>query len=160
MILNRQRRVRVSIRALEEFLGRTRQLLRVTDEAVCVCLVTNAEITKWNRSYRGKNVPTDVLSFRSDDSLPAKKSKLRTEREIRSPRKSLSSSHSYLGDIAIAPAVARLNARRLGRTFHDEMCILVLHGMLHLMGYDHETDHGQMERREKRLRRALGLGLC
>ena len=67
------------------------------------------------------------------------------------------SSASYLGDIAIAPAVARRNARRFGRTFDDEMRILILHGMLHLMGYDHETDTGQMDRREKRLRRALGL---
>ena len=67
------------------------------------------------------------------------------------------SSTSYLGDIAIAPAVARRNARHLGRKFEDEMRILILHGMLHLMGYDHETDSGQMERRERRLRRSLGL---
>jgi probable rRNA maturation factor len=63
----------------------------------------------------------------------------------------------YLGDIAVAPAVARRNARRFGRTFAEEMHILILHGMLHLMGYDHETDTGQMDRRERRLRRALGL---
>jgi probable rRNA maturation factor len=63
----------------------------------------------------------------------------------------------YLGDIAIAPAVARANAKELGRTFNVEMRILILHGILHLMGYDHETDDGQMERREMRLRRALGL---
>jgi probable rRNA maturation factor len=63
----------------------------------------------------------------------------------------------YLGDIAIAPGVARRNARRFGRTFNDEMRILLLHGMLHLMGYDHETDTGQMDRREQRLRRTLGL---
>ncbi len=67
------------------------------------------------------------------------------------------SSASYLGDIAIAPAVARRNARRFGRTFDDEMRILILHGILHLMGYDHETDTGEMDRREQRLRRALGL---
>jgi probable rRNA maturation factor len=70
---------------------------------------------------------------------------------------SSASSASYLGDIAIAPAVARRNARRFGRTFGEEMRILILHGMLHLMGYDHETDSGQMDRRERRLRRALGL---
>jgi len=64
---------------------------------------------------------------------------------------------SYIGDIAIAPAVARRNARRFGRSFEDEMRILILHGILHLMGYDHETDDGQMDRREQRLRRALGL---
>ena len=66
-------------------------------------------------------------------------------------------SASYLGDIAIAPAVARRNAHRFGRTFADEMRILIVHGMLHLMGYDHETDTGQMDRRERRVRRALEL---
>jgi probable rRNA maturation factor len=64
----------------------------------------------------------------------------------------------YLGDIAIAPEVARRNAASLGRKFADELRILILHGILHLIGYDHETDTGQMERRERRLRRALGLG--
>ena len=63
----------------------------------------------------------------------------------------------HLGDIAIAPAVAQRNARKFGRTFDDDMRILILHGMLHLMGYDHETDNGQMDRREQRVRRALGL---
>jgi probable rRNA maturation factor len=62
-----------------------------------------------------------------------------------------------VGDIAIAPAVARRNAQRLGRTFEQEMHILALHGMLHLMGYDHETDRGEMDRQERRMRRALGL---
>ena len=63
----------------------------------------------------------------------------------------------YLGDIAIAPSVARRNAPAFGRTFEKEMRILILHGVLHLMGYDHETDSGQMNRREMRLRRRLGL---
>lgn len=54
--------------------------------------------------------------------------------------------------------VARHNARRFGRTLGEEMRILILHGMLHLMGYDHETDAGEMVRRERRLRRTLGLG--
>ena len=67
-------------------------------------------------------------------------------------------SGDYLGDIAIAPEVARHNAEAFGRTFGDEMRILILHGILHLMGYDHETDTGQMERREQSLRRTLRLG--
>ena len=61
----------------------------------------------------------------------------------------------YLGDIAIAPEVARRNAKQFGRTFGDEMRILILHGILHLMGYDHETDTGQMERRENDVFAAL-----
>ena len=63
----------------------------------------------------------------------------------------------YLGDIAISPQTAQRNARRFGRTLPQELRILLLHGVLHLMGYDHETDRGQMERRERRLRRELGL---
>ena len=62
-----------------------------------------------------------------------------------------------VGDIAIAPAVARRNARALGRTFESELRILALHGLLHLMGYDHETDNGAMDRLESRLRRQLRL---
>lgn len=63
----------------------------------------------------------------------------------------------YLGDIAIAPGVARRNARRFGRRFGQELRILMLHGALHLLGYDHERDHGEMERLERRVRRRLGL---
>ena len=63
----------------------------------------------------------------------------------------------YLGDIAISPQTAQRNARRFGRTLPQELRILLLHGLLHLMGYDHDTDSGQMERRERRLRRELGL---
>jgi probable rRNA maturation factor len=64
---------------------------------------------------------------------------------------------SFLGDIAIAPGVAKRNAKSLGRTPPEELRILVLHGVLHLLGYDHETDRGEMDRIEQRMRRRLGL---
>jgi len=131
--MNRQRRVRVPLKQLEAFLVRARHALRLPAEALTICLVTNAQMARWNRIYRNKRGPTDVLSF------------------------SASSGSSYLGDIAIAPAVAHCNALRFQRTLEDEMRILILHGILHLMGYDHETDTGQMDRRERRLRRSLGL---
>lgn len=70
---------------------------------------------------------------------------------------SFTSPTSYLGDVAIAPAVARKNARRFGRTLSDELRILILHGVIHLMGYDHETDGGEMDRFEGSVRRSLGL---
>ena len=63
MILNRQRRVRVPVGALDGFLGHACKALRVPFDAVTICLVTNAEMARWNRLYRGKNRPTDVLSF-------------------------------------------------------------------------------------------------
>jgi probable rRNA maturation factor len=62
-----------------------------------------------------------------------------------------------LGDIAISPAIARRNAKAFGRTLSEEICILMLHGVLHLLGYDHETDRGEMERVETKLRSRLGL---
>jgi probable rRNA maturation factor len=145
MILNRQRSVRVSVKDLDDFLARARRMLRLPTESVSVCLVSNSDIARWNRAYRGKKGPTDVLSFRADEETGIGRSK--------PPR----ASAAYLGDIAIAPAVARRNARRFERTFGEEMRILILHGMLHLMGYDHETDSGQMDRRERKLRRSLGL---
>lgn len=165
MILNRQRRVRVSVRDIERFLTRARNVLRLPAESLTICLVTPTEIARWNRAYRGKNRPTDVLSFATIERDKHTRNKRPVGRR-RGDRgggdgfssASSASSTSYLGDIAIAPAVARANARRFGRTFDEEMRILILHGMLHLMGYDHETDNGQMDRRERRLRRRLGLG--
>ena len=64
---------------------------------------------------------------------------------------------NFLGDIAISPATARRNAKKYNRTLPNELQILILHGILHLLGYDHETDRGQMTRIEHRLRRKLGL---
>jgi len=151
MILNRQRGVRIHAQGLEKFLSRARRALRLPPEAVTVCLVSNSEIARWNRTYRRKSGPTDVLSFPADET--GGKNGPNGHKGPRVPP----SSDSYLGDIAIAPAVARRNAVRFGRTFGEEMRILILHGMLHLMGYDHETDTGQMDRRERRLRRDLGL---
>jgi len=169
LILNRQRRVKLSIPELQKFLVRAREALRLSADSFTVCLVGETEIAEWNRAYRGKARPTDVLSF------PAAGGGLKRGRGARERRKGRGKiprigadglfvppgegvlMPHYLGDVAIAPAVARRNAKRFGRTLEDEMRILILHGMLHLMGFDHETDAGQMERRERRLRRSLGL---
>ncbi|MGB8542049.1 MAG: rRNA maturation RNase YbeY [Candidatus Acidiferrales bacterium] len=156
MILNRQRQVRISVDDLEKFSARVRKLLKIPADAITVCLVSSADIAKWNRAYRGKNKPTDVLSFTTDE--PSVKRRIgKLPRKRTSAKSDVDDATPYWGDIAIAPAIARQNARRFGREFNDEMRILILHGMLHLMGYDHETDNGQMDRREMRLRRQLGL---
>ena len=86
-----------------------------------------------NRRFRGQDRATDVLSF------PA---------ELAGRRK-------YAGDVAISAEIAAQNARRLGHAAADEIKILVLHGLLHLAGYDHETDNGAMAHKEQRLRRQL-----
>ncbi len=147
MILNRQSRVRVALPALEKFSRRMKRELRLNGRELVVCLVSDTEMTRLNRKYRGKNKATDVLSFPSgqDGCVP----RLRLGQVSAGP--------TFLGDIAIAPQVAGRNAKRYGRALHDELRILILHGVLHLLGYDHETDSGQMERRELRLRRRLGL---
>ncbi len=76
----------------------------------------------------------------------------------RAPKRTpLAPEANFLGDIAISPATARSNAKKYDRTLPSELQILILHGVLHLLGYDHETDRGQMTRIENRLRRKLGL---
>jgi probable rRNA maturation factor len=152
MILNQQRQVRVRVASLNDFLRRACRAVGLPSQSLTVCLVNGAKIARWNLAYRKKRGPTDVLSFPSD-SLPSSRGKATPA----SARKA-SSSVPYLGDIAICPTVAQRNARRFGRTLDGELRILILHGILHLMGYDHERDSGQMDRRERRLRRALGLG--
>lgn len=161
MILNRQRSVRIPLRALNRFFARALRRLRLPPASVSIALVTNAEIARWNRAYRHKPRPTDVLSFPAMNSRSRKPERI-ARRNLKGGISTASftsspSSTSYLGDIAIAPSVARQNARRFRRTFTQEMQILILHGILHLLGYDHETDTGRMDRFEQRLRRELGL---
>jgi rRNA maturation RNase YbeY len=72
-------------------------------------------------------------------------------------KRALAPEVDFLGDIALSPATARRNAKKFNRTLPSELQILILHGVLHLVGYDHETDRGQMTRVENRLRRRLGL---
>src|SRR5271168_1316699 len=128
MILNQQRRVRVSISGLEKFLAAARKRLRLAPRSLTVALVTDAQIARWNRAYRGKNGPTDVLSFPADGSQP-EPATTRKHHQPRRPRAVRLSPPDYLGDIAIAPAVARRNALRFGRAVDHEMRILILHGV-------------------------------
>lgn len=146
--MNRQRALRIPLRQLEEFVARACRVLRLPSGSFTICLVGDAEMAEWNRAYRSKRGPTDVLSFPVDDEATSRKHK--PQRRV--------PPQEYLGDIAVAPAVARRNARRFGRSFSQELRILILHGILHLMGYDHETDTGQMDRYERRLRRRFGIG--
>ena len=98
------------------------------------CLVTgDAELQRLNREFRGKDYATDVLSFPAAPPCRA------------------------LGDIAISLARARSQARAFGHAAETEVRILMLHGVLHLLGMDHEADRGRMARAEKRWRARLGL---
>jgi probable rRNA maturation factor len=160
MIVNRQRAVALPVGALERFLRQLRRELKLGDAEVTVCLVSDAEIAGMNELFRKKAGPTDVLSFptvKRQKQMPSVGARIagHTRLRLRVPL-GLASGES-LGDIAIAPAVAKQNAKTYGRTFPSELKILILHGVLHLLGYDHETDRGEMNRAERRLRKRLGL---
>jgi probable rRNA maturation factor len=139
MIVNRQRRVNVPVKTLEDFFERVRQELRFPQNAVTIQFISDVAMARLNQNFCHKRGPTDVLSFPANGG----------SRPLQTA--------PYIGDIAISPQTARRNARRFSRTLPAEMRILILHGMLHLAGFDHETDHGEMDRLEKRLRRRLGV---
>ncbi len=121
----------VRARALALFAGKARRAVGLQGEVV-ILVTSNDEMQQFNRAYRGKNKPTDVLSFPSQ-----------------SPK--------MLGDIAVSVEIAADNAADLGHSTETEVKILILHGLLHLAGYDHETDNGKMEARETELRLHLKL---
>ena len=150
MILNRQRAVRLARRPLELFLRRVEQEFRLGDAGVTVCFVSDAEIARMNLAFRKKKGPTDVLSFPADQ-------KKRTKLYPEDTESADAAEKRYLGDIAIAPATARRYAKKNGRSLSSELRVLIVHGVLHLLGYDHETDRGEMDRIERKLRRRFGL---
>ena len=159
MILNRQRRIPVSLSSLTEFFERARHQLRFPENGVTVQLVSDSAMTRLNRTFRGKNAATDVLSFPAEPLRPRSGAHRGIQKTSRKEHAlpSQTGLDDYIGDIAISTEMARRNAQRLSRSFSAELRILLLHGMIHLAGYDHETDSGQMEKLERRLRRRLGL---
>jgi len=114
--------------ALSRFVRRAQKLARLSGE-VEILITGNRRIRELNRRFRGKDKSTDVLSF---------------------PR-------SGGGDIAISAEMAATNAERYGHAVADELKVLILHGILHLAGYNHERDNGEMAAREAAMRRQLGL---
>jgi probable rRNA maturation factor len=123
-------------RTLARFLAAAQRAVGLRGQ-VSVLLTTDAEIRRLNRTFRGIDNPTDVLSF------PASASPLGRER--------------IAGDLAISFPTARRQAGEHGHSPLIEIKILILHGLLHLAGYDHHADSGQMERRERLLRARLKL---
>ena len=153
MVLNKQKKLRFAKRPFERFLRRTQLELRIPDSEITIAFVSDQEMAQWNEQYRMKKGPTDVLSF---PAVAGGRAAVRG-RSSSSSGKNDSGAPDVLGDIAIAPETAKRYARKKGRTLGKELRVLMLHGVLHLMGYDHESDHGQMNRIERRLRRRLGI---
>ena len=117
---------------LARFLTRARAAVGVTGE-IDVLLAGDATLRRLNLTFRGKNKPTDVLSFPAGSGL------------------------GVAGDLAISIETAARQAKRFGHTLRDEVRILLLHGVLHLAGFDHEADAGEMAARELELRKELNL---
>ncbi len=155
MVINRQNRVRVPVAPLERFLGSVLRHFRLPTDSVTVCFARDVDVARWNRIYRSKHGSTDVLSFPVSNNGAGVKIMQRLKARRRGARNA--SAGDYLGDIAISPIVARRNAERFDRSFSLELRILILHGVLHLLGYDHESDRGEMERYELQLRSRFRL---
>ena len=126
---------------------------------VSIAVVPDARVRALNRDYRQKDYATDVLSFPAEDGPahggPAKAGHYAESVRSKSwrPASAGAAIPRHLGDIVIARGVARRQAKAAGHAETTELRVLALHGLLHLLGYDHETDHGEMARAEKRLRR-------
>ena len=121
----RRRELRDYARRLQEEVAEGRQF--------CCLVTSDADLKAWNRQYRKKNYPTDVLSFPSSDASDG------------------------IGELAISFDRAREQAAENGHTPAEEVRILMLHGVLHLIGLDHERDNGQMAKAERRWRKHYGL---
>lgn len=133
MVIVQKRVAGLSDDALAKFITRASRVSGLRG-AVNVLITSGRELRRLNGRFRGKDRPTDVLSFPP-----------------------LLRLNGFAGDIAIAADIAVQNARRLGHSATAEIKILVLHGVLHLAGYDHEHDRGEMARKEQSMRRQLRL---
>jgi probable rRNA maturation factor len=125
-----------------------------------VAVVPDARVRALNRDYRRKDTKTDVLSFPAEgppDAGHHAGAGHRGHAEHPKPAGRTASAGPFLGDVVIAGGVARRQAHGAGHSLQTELRILALHGLLHLLGYDHEQDEGQMARLERRLRRKGGL---
>jgi probable rRNA maturation factor len=137
LVILHKRIVGLKESALERFVLTARHVVGLKG-AVNVLITSNAAVRSLNRTFRGNNQATDVLSFPASFSERGKRSRL-------------------AGEIAISAEIALQNAVRLGHAPAQEIKILTLHGILHLAGFDHERDNGEMARKEAKLREKLGL---
>lgn len=135
-VLNRQRLYSIDRQAATKLAAAVLARIGRADAELTITFIRDEAMQKLNREYRGKDKPTDVLSFayhESDDGF--------TE------------SDAHLGDVVISVETAARYAAEFGLTFAREIEHLIIHGTLHLAGYDHETDNGEMNRLERKLRK-------
>jgi probable rRNA maturation factor len=132
-VVNRQRRLQIDTRAWSNFATKALAAIGRSESSATIAFVSDKKIRELNRQFRGIDKATDVLSFPSDEP-------------------------DELGDIAVSIDTAVAQAKENGLKLDEEVAQLILHGLLHLSGYDHETDNGEMNHLEMRLRRKLAIG--
>lgn len=137
-IVNHQRRHRINAKRWREFAGRTLEAIDRQDHGVTIAFVSDTAIRKLNRQFRKKDYATDVLSF------PIHAEAFETNQQL-------------LGEIVISVDRATAQSKENGLSFTNEVEQLILHGLLHLCGYDHESDDGEMNLLELKLRKKLGI---
>jgi rRNA maturation RNase YbeY len=138
-VVNRQRKLPLDCEHWRAFTVKALKVAFAEDAAVTIAFVSDRAMRQLNRRWRGTRDTTDVLSF------PAAQDEFeRVE-------------GSSLGDVVISVEQAARQAEEHGLEFDEEVSQLILHGLLHLCGYDHESDNGQMNQLELRLRRRLGV---
>lgn len=145
MVLNQQKRLAVDVAAARGFVRRLHRELRLGRREFNVCFVNDRAIRRLNKAYRGTDRPTDVLSFAWSEAGAGNGA--RPAAEFR----------DFLGDVVISAQTACRNARAEGHSAREEIAWLILHGVLHLLGYDHEADRGEMTALELSLRARLGI---
>ena len=138
-VVNRQRKVSVDPERWQLFTSRALKATQAEAATLTIAFVSDRQMRELNRQWRGKTGTTDVLSF------PA------GEDEFANP------DGSNLGDVVSSLEQAARQAREHDLTVDEEIAQLILHGLLHLCGYDHETDNGEMNRLELKLRRKLRI---
>ncbi|HET9180018.1 MAG TPA: rRNA maturation RNase YbeY [Terriglobia bacterium] len=144
MIINRQSQFSLDLPSLRAYERQVSSTVGLGQRDFNVCFVSDEEISRMNSVYRGKAAPTDVLSFPWEGEGESGLEEF-IAREFQ----------NFLGDIVISVATASRNATAQGHSTDEEVRMLILHGLLHLMGYDHETDHGEMKSLELSLRERL-----
>ena len=138
-VINRQRYRKIDAPAWREFAEQASQAIDSTQQSATIVFVSDTVIKKLNQQFRGQNYATDVLSF------PTKAEDFESDNQ------------SHLGEVVISVERAAAQAKENGLTFSNEVRQLILHGLLHLSGHDHETDKGEMNRLELKLRKKLGI---
>ena len=153
MLINLQKRYVVRRAGLEPFLRNLKRRLRLANRELNICFVDDGEIRRLNSLYRGKDKATDVLSFAWNDGggRPGR------EASASLSRRAWGEKANFLGEVVISVETARHNAAAEGHSTLNEIRWLILHGVLHLLGYDHERDTGEMTALELVLREQLSV---